>query len=151
MPLVRLGLTICVVKSSYSLVRHRVYKTRMHSSRMRTGCSLTICCSVLPRGGGSPWSWGGGVLLGSGGFSLVRRGCVCLVRGGSPWSQGGGSPETPPVNRITDTCTNITLATTSSWLVITLLFCLGSSRQSLKVHCVKCIPQRPCYYVPCSI
>ena len=53
-------------------------KTRMHSSRMRTGRSLTICCSLLPRG--SPWS--GGVLA-------ARE--VCLVQGGSPWSRGGGA------------------------------------------------------------
>ena len=46
-------------------------KTRMHSSRMRTGRSLTVCCSLLP----------GEVLLGpGGGFSLVG--------GGSPWSRG---------------------------------------------------------------
>ena len=99
---------------------------------MRTGRSLPVCCSLLPGGdlpgpggsprrGGSPWSGG-----------------VCLVRGGSPWSGGlpakGGSPWSggvslprgvvfawsqggfsgdPPVNRITDTCKNITLATTS--------------------------------------
>ena len=94
--------------------------------------------------GGSPWSQGGvpgpGGCLVQGGFSLVRggfslvRGCVCLVPGGSSWSQGGfslvpggfslvlgggGSPETPPVNRITDTCKNITLATTSLRPVIT--------------------------------
>ena len=135
----------------------------MHSSRMRTGRSLTVCCSLLPggmsawwgvsawSGGVSPWSrgspWSGGVLLGPGGFSLVPRGMVllglggwfslvrgvllgpggvllgprrvCLVRGGSPWSRGvllgpvGRSLETPPVYRITDTCKNITLATTS--------------------------------------
>ena len=82
--------------------------TRMHSSRMRTSRSLTVCCSLLPGvggvglggvgvlpgpGGGSPWSGGGG-------------------REGSAWSRGG-SLETPPVDRITDTCKNITLATTS--------------------------------------
>ena len=90
----------------------------MHSSRMRTGRSLTVCCSVLPGGGG--------VLLGPGGVLLGPGGGVCLVPGGgSPWSwggsrllggsawSGGGSPETPPVNRITDTCKNKTLATTS--------------------------------------
>ena len=151
--------------------------TRMHSSRMRTGHSLTVCCS-LPPGGGSAWSWGGclpgprgglpgpgggfslpGVLLGPGGvlpaggmsawsggallgprgFSLLGGvylvrgtllgprgfsllgGCLSgpgglsLVRGGSPCL--GGSPETPPVNRITHTCKNITLATTSLRLV----------------------------------
>ena len=63
--------------------------------------------------GGSPWFQGGspwsqGVLPGPGGFSLVP--------GGGGWGlpgPGGGSLETPPVNRITDTCKNITLATTS--------------------------------------
>ena len=112
----------------------------MHSSRMRTGRSLTVCCCVLLGGGGSAWSggrggspwsgggspWSRGVLLGPGGglpgpggFSLVLGG------GGSPWSGGvllgpggvslvrGGSLETPPVNRITDMCKHITLATTS--------------------------------------
>ena len=115
----------------------------MHSSRMRTDRSLTVCCSLLPGGvsawsggvllgpggclplpggfslvrGGSPWS--GGVLLGPRGvFSLVQGGVFSLVprgallgRGGSPWS--GGFSGDPPVDRITDTCKNITLATTS--------------------------------------
>ena len=67
--------------------------------------------SLVPRGG----------LPGpGGGFSLVPGGST-WSRGGSPWSWGGvclvlggfsGDP-TPPVNRITDTCKNITLATTS--------------------------------------
>ena len=43
--------------------------TRMHSSRMRTGRSLTVCRSLLP---------GGGLLLGG------------LLLGGSAW--GGGYP-----------------------------------------------------------
>ena len=39
-------------------------------------------------------------------------GGVCF-QGGLPWVEGG-LPQTPlPVNRITDTCKNITLATTS--------------------------------------
>ena len=73
-------------------------------------------------GGGSPWSGGGGVVrLGLGGVLLGPRG-----GGGSPWSRGGfslvlggillgpgGVSGDPPVNRITDTCKNITLATTS--------------------------------------
>ena len=160
---------------------------------MRTGRSLTVCCSLLP--GGSPCLGGclpgpggvclvpGGMLVSAwsrGGFSLPRgevfawsqggfslpRGGVCLVpgvlsvqgglslpRGVSAWSQGGlpvrgvsawsggaspclggclpglrgvlpaqggwvlpawgGLPGDPPVDRITDTCKNITLATTS--------------------------------------
>ena len=61
-------------------------QTRMHSSRMRTGCSLTVCCSPLPGGGGLPGSWGG-VCLVPGGFSLVQGG-FSLVWGGSPWSGG---------------------------------------------------------------
>ena len=60
----------------------------MHSSRMRTGRSLTICCSVLP----------GGVLLGpGGGFSLVPGGGFSLVLGGRALPgrggfSGGGDP-----------------------------------------------------------
>ena len=131
-------------------------KTRMHSSRMRTGRSLTVCCSLLPgeegclaglggfslvRGGvclvrgvslpggvgGSPWSGGvslpGGCLPGPGGVSLPGgRGCSPWSRGVSlpggwwvsAWSRGGvlRRPH-PPMYRITDTCKNITLATTS--------------------------------------
>ena len=72
----------------------------------------------FPAGGGSAWS-GGGVLLGLGGWSawsggvLLGPGGVLLggvSLGGSPW---GGFSGDPPVNRITDTCKNITLATTS--------------------------------------
>ena len=59
------------------------FLTRMHSSRMRTGRSLTVCRGVPPSGGVS--------FLGGG---LRQR-------------------QTPPVNRITHTCKNITLATTS--------------------------------------
>ena len=118
---------------------------------MRTGRSLTVCCSLLPRGGfslvpgegGSAWSRGGspcrgvclvpgglpgpgGVCLVTGGFSLVPGGgspCwgvllgpggVCLVWGGVCLVPGGFSGDpSPPVNRITHTCKNITLATTS--------------------------------------
>ena len=56
----------------------------MHSSRMRTGRSLTVCCSLLPGGeGGMP---------GPGGFSLPGGGLpgwgVCLVCGGLPGPGG---------------------------------------------------------------
>ena len=54
----------------------------MHSSRMRTGRSLTVCCSVLP----------GGVLLGPGGGVFLGLGGSPWFGGGSPWSGGGGSP-----------------------------------------------------------
>ena len=144
--------------------------TRMHSSRMRTGRSLTVCCSLLPGGGGfawsggvSAWSWGGSPWSGwvsAWSWGVLPAGWVCLVRGGgSAWSRGvlpglrgvlpaggvclvlrgvlpgpggggvclvpGGSLETPPVNRITDTCKNITLATTSLRPVITQNFFLA--------------------------
>ena len=72
-----------------------ITETRMHSSRMRTGRSLTVCCSLLPGGwGGLPpgglllgggWSGGvclrGGVVPGLGG--LLRGGCL-VRRGGLP-------------------------------------------------------------------
>ena len=48
--------------------------TRMHSSRMRTGRSLTICCSLLPGGGLLP----GGSALGG-----------CAWSGGGVCSRGG--------------------------------------------------------------
>ena len=62
-------------------------ETRMHSSRMRTGRSLTVCCSLLPEGGlllGGVCSWGG----------LLPWGGVCLVWGVSAPGRGlllGGS------------------------------------------------------------
>ena len=104
--------------SSFPKEKHRLsYShlwTRMHSSRMRTGRSLTVCCSLLP-GDGVSACRGGFSLPGGGlparGCSPCRGGSAC--RGGLPGPGGWGSPEPPPVNRITDTCKNITLATTS--------------------------------------
>ena len=78
----------------------KVIYTRMHSSRMRTDRSLTVCCSLLPRGGlvwGVPGLGGmpglGGVcsrgrVPGLGG---VWSGGWCLVQGGV-CSQGGVVP-----------------------------------------------------------
>ena len=82
-------------------------KTRMHSSRMRTGFSLIVCRSLLPG--------------------------ACLLPGGV-CSQGGvvsqhALMQTPPVNRITDTSKNITLATTSLRPVKTRSQILHSNRQ----------------------
>ena len=59
--------------------------TRMHSSRMRTGRSLTVCWSLLSGGGG------------------------CLLPGGGVYPSMHWSRH-PPVNRITDACKNVTLA-----------------------------------------
>ena len=64
--------------------------TRMHSSRMRTGHSLTVCQSLLPGGGG----W----------YPFMH------------WGR-------PPVNRMTNSSKNITLATTSLRPVIILWAC----------------------------
>ena len=63
------------------------------------------------RGGGSAWSGEG--LPVSGGFSLLGGGLPGPGGGGSAWSRGGPARRTPPVDRITDTCKTITLATTS--------------------------------------
>ena len=108
----------------------------MHSSRMCTGRSLTVCRSLLPRGGGSVCSQGG---VCSGGMSA--RGCpapggVSALGGWGVCSEGGSAPrggcgipahtepDPSPVNRITDTSKNLTLATTSLRLVkITISSC----------------------------
>ena len=104
----------------------------MHSSRMRTGRSLTG--GVCSRGaggsavrGGSVCSRGvsalGGVCSRGGLFpGGLIRGCVSArgvsASGGMSAPRGvcaaGGLPQTcPPVNRMTNRCKNITLATTS--------------------------------------
>ena len=125
-----------------------INSTRMHSSRMRTGRSLTVFRSLQPGGvpgpggtwsrggvpgpggvylvlGGCTWSWGGvtgpgGVYLVPGGVYLVPGGVpgpggVYLVPGGCTWFQGGVYlvRYSPPVNRMTNRCKNITLAKTS--------------------------------------
>ena len=64
-------------------------ETRMHSSRMRTGRSLTVCCSLLPEGGSAP---GGGLLLGG----SAPVGGVCSWEG-LP-GRGGGVPGTGGVS-----------------------------------------------------
>ena len=58
----------------------------------------------LPGPGGSAWS---------GGVCLVWGGSPCQVLGGCLPGPGGWLPGDPPVNRITHTSKNITLATTS--------------------------------------
>ena len=87
----------------------------MHSSRMRTGRSLTVYGECLLLVGG------GGLLLGGGGVSALGG---CLPWGGvCSWGDVcGGIPacteaDTPPANRMTNRCKNITLATTSLRLV----------------------------------
>ena len=80
------------------------------------GVSALSSGVCLVRGGG--WWWwcliGGCLIRGMGGVCLVpggsacSRGGVCLVQGGSAWSRGD-----PLMNRMTDRCKNITLATTS--------------------------------------
>ena len=77
-------------------------ETRMHSSRMHTGRSLTICCSLLPGGVGvsaCSRGWAGGCLPGPRGVSAYSGGSalswgVCLSGprgvwlGVSAWSGG---------------------------------------------------------------
>ena len=107
----------------------------MHSSRMRTGRTLTVFRSLLFRGEGTClvrggfWSWGGGGVWSWGGVPAWSKGGVCLVLGGVPaWSGGmsgpggvylpgrGGVPgQVPPpwTEFLTHACENITLAKTS--------------------------------------
>ena len=82
--------------------------TRMHSSRMRTGRSLTVCCSLLgggvcSRGGvcsGGVSAPGGSALGGSGLGGCLLQG-VCSRGGVYPSMHWGRHP--PPVERIFDT------------------------------------------------
>ena len=79
----------------------------MHSSRRRTGHSLTVCRSLLL----------GGLLPGD----------VCFPGGERLLPGGGGIPacteaDLPPANRITDMSKNITLTTTSLRPVNILLY-----------------------------
>ena len=98
----------------FSLNSANSVTTRMHSSRMCTGRSLTVCCSLLP-GGGVPGpggcAWSGGDVPGLGGWCLVRGGVPGLGGGvPAPGGAGGGIPACteadtlPPVDRILDTC-----------------------------------------------
>ena len=82
--------------------------TRMHSSRMRTGRSLTVCCSLLPGGGclvrggvcSRGCAWSGGVCSGGG---SAPRGWV-----GIPACTEADTP--PPPCGQAHACENITLA-----------------------------------------
>ena len=72
--------------------------TRMHSSRMRTGRSLTVCCSLLP--GVGAWSRGGSAPRGG----AWCGGCVCSWGGVPPRGVGipacteADTPPPPPVD-----------------------------------------------------
>ena len=99
-------------------------QTRMHSSRMRTGRSLTVCCSMLSGGGVSapegvpglggvpgpggsaPGGWGsaprgGGGVPGLGGSAPGGEGCLVqgglLWRGWHPSMHWGRHPSPPPL------------------------------------------------------
>ena len=91
--------------------------TRMHSSMMRTGRALTVFRSLLFPDGGLVRA---GVVVG--GSGPEGEGEVDLVPGGV-WSRGRvwyrgvvvvvSWSATPPVNRMTNRCKNITLAKSS--------------------------------------
>ena len=109
--------------------------TRLHSSRMRTAHALTVSPSMLWGGGGwcllqgvcSQGGGNGGVCPGGcplgggcsggcllGGMSAWGDVCLggCLLGGVSAWGWGVSQHalrQTPPVNRITHACENITL------------------------------------------
>ena len=83
----------------------KIIRTRMHSSRMRTGRSLTVCCSLFPggcllQGGGVPGRGGGGVC--SGGVSAPEGGGVPGPGVGVSQHALMQTPP-PPVDRILDT------------------------------------------------
>ena len=80
--------------------------TRLHSNRMRTACLLPLSPSMHCTGGCLP--------LVRGGVSASGPGGGCLLRGVAASGPGCVYPSMqwdrpPPLNRITDTCKNITL------------------------------------------
>ena len=95
---------------------------------MRTGQLLTVFGGggiCLVPGGVPAWSWGVGYLPGCEGVYLPGPGgvpawsrVVPAWSGGVPaWSGGVPGQVLPPVDRMTHTCKNITLAKTSFWPV----------------------------------
>ena len=96
---------------------------------MRTGCSLTVSRGGLLPGGGASFLGRGGLLPGG---SASRGGCLLLggvcFRGGL--LLGGSIPACteadPPINSMTDTSKNITLATTSLRPVIIITISLNN-------------------------
>ena len=96
--------TVIVSKLGLAIYHFRKIRIkRMHSSRMRTGRSLTVCWRLLPGGGLLWWGvvWGGGawsrgvcsrgVVSGPGGVwsgGVPGLGWWCLIWGGGAWSGG---------------------------------------------------------------
>ena len=75
-------------------------------------CAWSGGVCVSGQGGWCAWSGGGVVCLVPGGVS--DPGCVPGLGGGvCVWCVPCGIPPAPPVNRMTNRCKNITLATTS--------------------------------------
>ena len=70
--------------SELSLCGKETFKTRMHSNRMRTGRSLTVCRGVLPSRGGA--SLQGGCFLPGGGGCALSQGLS--FRGGASFPGG---------------------------------------------------------------
>ena len=97
---------MCINRSYFSCCK--LNQTRMHSSRMRTVRSLSVCCSLFPGGCLVPGGvWPGGCLLHGGVCSRGVSGPGGLSAPGGSGS-GGGIPacteaDTPPVDRILDT------------------------------------------------
>ena len=90
---------------------------RMHSSRMRTDCRLTVAWHILGGGGGC----GCLIRVGGCGYLVIGVGCGCLERGGGVNAThpfyATPSPSIPhplvSVDRMTDVCKNITVTHTT--------------------------------------
>ena len=110
---------VSVISPQFPLLEIDYYrkKTRMHSSRMRTARALTVSPSMLCTGGCLLW---GVPSLGVGGSAPGGKGVCSLGVPGLAGSGPGGVcsrrvvsqhalRQTPPMNRITHACENITL------------------------------------------
>ena len=90
-----------------------LHSSRTHTARLLTGGGLSlpggVCLArggLLARGSALP---GGGFLVRGGGLPCQRGGLPCRGGGGVGWVSQHALRQTPPVNRITHTCKNITL------------------------------------------
>ena len=90
-----LGFTVHTISKLQDMLTRATFgfhfETRMHSSKMRTGRSLTVCCSLLPGGLSGPGCMvrGEGCLVWGVGGPGLRVGGGCLPSGGRLSAPGG--------------------------------------------------------------
>ena len=126
---------------------HFFGSTRMHSSRMRTGCSLTVCCSLLL--GGVSLVWGvsapGGLVRGVSGLGVSGPGRVSGLGGvwsGGTWSGGCLLPGVCLVRGVCPGCVPGLVGVCLIWGMGVCLVCRGSA-WGVSQHALRQTPLPP--------